>query len=33
MNSVIYLIMTNPQMFEFLNDSDYSGSDGGGCGG
>ncbi len=36
MNSIIYSIMTSPQMFEFLNDYDYSGSysagyDGGGC--
>jgi len=35
MNSAIYLIITNPQIFEFLNDSDYlsSGSFGGGAGG
>ena len=38
MNSVIYSIRTNPQMIEFLNVYDYSGSDsagydGGGCGG
>jgi len=36
MNSIIYSIMTSPQMFEFLNVYDYSGSysagyNGGGC--